>query len=131
MSVVNVDLTSQIDGITNVFTVTQPKASGFPFVVFQNGQKNHESEVTALTSTSFSLGFIPQVGENLEVQYQDNLSSAQINCTIINTKLFAELTMTNVLEANLTITSNLDAVLDSATFDADLLSTSVLEGTIK
>lgn len=132
MAVVNEDLTSQVDGITSTFSVSgTPKASGFPFVVFQNGQKIHPSEVTELTSTSFTLAFVPIVGENIEVQYQDNISTATINITQFSCDFIAELQVSEIIEAELTATAIIEAELNpSEVIEAELVTSEVIEALI-
>ena len=68
------DLTGQVDGLATIFNILgSPKKEGFPFEVWQNGQKVHVSEITELSSTSFSTSFTPASGDNLETIYQDDL----------------------------------------------------------
>jgi hypothetical protein len=60
--------TGLVNGINNVFSVSE---AWYPesVIVFRNGQKIHQSQVTLLTIQSLSLEESPLVGDLIEVQY--------------------------------------------------------------
>jgi len=65
----NIDITDQVNGAINTFTTPgNAVADDKEFIVFKNGQKISETEVTKIDPTSFSLAFIPKRGDNLETQ---------------------------------------------------------------
>lgn len=79
MAMTNADITDQVDGAISTFIVPgNEAATSEVFIVFQNGQRIHESEVSKVDSKTFTLSFTPEVGQNLEVQYNDILTDEDI-----------------------------------------------------
>lgn len=68
------NLTSQIDGITNTFTMPEEYTTGSLKVYF-NGQRQIVGvDVTELSSTTFSLSFVPSSPDMLNVDYNSSTS---------------------------------------------------------
>jgi hypothetical protein len=81
VALTNENVTSQIDGIATDYYITGYDCDALSsFIVFHNGQKIHESEVTKTGPKTFTLSFIPKLGENLEVQYNDILTDTDVAC---------------------------------------------------
>ncbi len=84
MTIQLLDLTEQVDGITDIFvlpTEALQLLDGLDFHVLRSGQKIHKSQVTVLSPTSFQLNFIPKKDRDvIEVLYDDVSASLTINC---------------------------------------------------
>jgi hypothetical protein len=80
MAQVYKDLTSQVDGVNQIFNIVgeQEKDTLSIFTVRYNSTVVPQPCVTELTSTSFELNFAPLVGDVLEVTYLDTLSNVTI-----------------------------------------------------
>ena len=81
MGVQHFEITGQVDGITDTFTtpgIDIKDDSNFMPVL--NGQVVNILDVTKIDSKTFKLDCIPQVGDTLEVRYQDRLTDVTINC---------------------------------------------------
>lgn len=63
------DLSAQVDGITRTFVVSQPFDMS-TIVLYYNGVRQLRSDITVLSSVSFQLDFVPQLGTALVAVFQ-------------------------------------------------------------
>ena len=62
-------LTDQVDGVEDTFTTPSAYVAG-TIRVWWNGQKQTVSDITEVSSTTFSTSFTPPVGSGIEVEYR-------------------------------------------------------------
>jgi len=62
------DISNQIDGNTNTFITTE-SIDQSSLRVYYNGLRQSPNDISFNSSTSFSLSFIPQIGEFLFIDY--------------------------------------------------------------
>jgi hypothetical protein len=62
------DITDQIDGITQSFN-TSSSMNQDSLRVYYNGIRQSPDDISFNSSTSFSLSFVPQVGDYLFIDY--------------------------------------------------------------
>ena len=62
------DISNQIDGNTNTFITTE-SIDQSSLRVYYNGLLQSPNDISFNSSTSFSLSFIPQIGEFLFIDY--------------------------------------------------------------
>jgi len=62
------DISNQIDGNTNTFITTE-SIDQTSLRVYYNGLRQSPNDISFNSSTSFSLSFIPQIGEFLFIDY--------------------------------------------------------------
>ena len=67
VTVLQEDLSNQVDGLTSIFTVSQG-FQGISLRVYYNGQRQ-TAQFTVLNSTQFQLNFTPLVGTTIDVDY--------------------------------------------------------------
>ena len=63
------DLSSQVDGVTRTFVVPQAFEQT-TLVIYYNGVRQLSSDITVISSVSFTLSFIPQTGTAIVAVYQ-------------------------------------------------------------
>lgn len=63
------NLTSQIDGVTNSFTISQPFFSGRLYVYYNGVRQQVGSGITVTGDTTFTCEFTPEIGDTLFVDY--------------------------------------------------------------
>ncbi len=77
MSVQFFDLTSQVDGVNDTFSIsaltTSKKADGHNFLPLLNGQKVNLDRVTDIDTESFTLLDVPKATDTVAVMYQDEI----------------------------------------------------------
>ena len=70
-AMVKADLTSQVDGQTNVFTVPSAYSANSLRVYYNGIRQESGNGFSETTSTSFTLSFTPQTGETISVDYSE------------------------------------------------------------